>query len=162
MARGVNQEAVKIEDRRRKVLQLYLRHQTQTEIARVLSVDQKTISNDIAAIRKNWTEQNLLDFDAIKQREAAELDEMEAEAAVEFGKRKNWEWFDRRLKCKERRAKLLGLDEPTKTDSNVNLRNLSDEDLIARATGSLGGDSPPGLDPELIERAIAKRDELGE
>ena len=79
MARGVNQEAVKIEERRRKVLQLYLRHQTQAEIGRVLGVDQKTISNDIAAIRAGWKEANTFDFDAIKQREAAELDEMEAE-----------------------------------------------------------------------------------
>ena len=119
MARGVNQEAVKIEERRRKVLQLYLRHQTQAEIGRVLGVDQKTISNDIAAIRAGWKEANTFDFDAIKQREAAELDEMEAEAAIEFGRKKSSEWFTNRLKVKERRARLLGLDEPAKVDSNV-------------------------------------------
>lgn len=119
MARGVNAEAVKIEERRKKVSSLYKRHQSQAEIARVLGVSQQTISVDIAAIRETWKQEGLLNFDEVKQREAAELDEMEAEAAVEFGKRKNWEWFDRRLKVKERRARLLGLDEPAKVDNTV-------------------------------------------
>lgn len=118
MARGVNEEEVRIAERRKKVSELYLRHQTQEAIARVLGVSQPTVSLDIAALRQQWKEAGLLNTDEVKQREAAELDEMEAEAAVEFSKRKNWEWFDRRLKCKERRARLLGLDEPTKTESS--------------------------------------------
>jgi predicted transcriptional regulator len=118
MARGVNQEAVKIAERRKKVSELYLQHQTQASIARLLGVHQTTISDDLIAIRAQWKEEGLFNFDEVKQREAAELDVMEAAAAVEFSKRKNWEWFDRRLKCKERRAKLLGLDEPTRTESS--------------------------------------------
>lgn len=116
MARGVNQEEIKIAERRKKVSQLYLRHQTQAEIGRVLGVDQKTISNDLAALREQWKAAGLMNTDEVKQREAAELDEMEAEAAVEFGKRKSTEWFVQRLKCKERRAKLLGLDEPARQE----------------------------------------------
>ena len=146
MARGGLKDKVRMEERQKKVSQLYLRHQTQTEIARVLGVDQTTVSADIAAIRARWKEEGIFNFDEVKQREAAELDEMEAEAAVEFGKRKNWEWFDRRLKVKERRAKLLGLDAPTKTDSNVNFRELSDAELIAETKAALGGDGPPGAD----------------
>jgi len=119
MARGVTAKEVEIEERQRKVAQLYLRRQTQTEIAKVLKVDQATISRDLAELRKQWAAENVENLDQVKVREAAELDEMEAEAAVEFSKRKNWEWFDRRLKCKERRAKLLGLDAPAKSDSTV-------------------------------------------
>lgn len=119
MARGVNQEEVKIAERRKKVSELYLRHQTQESIARVLGVSQPTVSLDIAALREQWKAAGLMNTDEVKVREVAELDEMEAEAAVEFSKRKNWEWFDRRIKVKERRAKLLGLDEPAKVDSNV-------------------------------------------
>ena len=118
MARGVNQEEIRIAERRKKVSQLYLRHQTQAEIGRVLGVDQKTISNDLAALRAEWKASGLMNTDEVKTREAAELDEMEAEAAVEFGRKKNWEWFDRRLKVKERRAKLLGLDEPTRNENS--------------------------------------------
>lgn len=149
MARGVNAELVKIEDRRRKVSQLYLRRQTQEAIAQALGVSQATISEDIAQLRKQWAQENVENLDQVKVREAAELDEMEADAAVEFSKRKNWEWFDRRLKCKERRARLLGLDAPTKTDANVNIGKLSDEDLIAAAKGCLAGDGPPGSDPSV-------------
>lgn len=119
MARGVNAEALRIEERRKKVSQLYLRHQPQTEIARVLGVTQATISTDLAALREQWKSAGLMNTDEVKQREAVELDEMEAEAAVEFSKRKQYEWMDRRLKIKERRAKLLGLDEPAKVDSTV-------------------------------------------
>lgn len=146
MARGVNAELVKIEDRRRKVAQLYLRRQTQAEIARVLNVSQQTISDDIAELRKQWAAENVENLDQVKVREAAELDEMEAEAAVEFSKRKNWEWFDRRLKVKERRARLLGLDAPTKTDANVNIGKLSDEELVATTKALLAGDGSPRTD----------------
>lgn len=119
MARGVNAELVKIEDRRRKVSQLYLRRQTQESIAQALGVSQATISDDLTHLRKQWAAENVENLDQVKVREAAELDEMEADAAVEFSKRKSVEWYDRRLKTKERRAKLLGLDAPVKSDSTV-------------------------------------------
>jgi DNA-binding transcriptional ArsR family regulator len=151
-----------IAERRKKVSQLYLRHQNQYEIARALGVSQQTVSLDIAALREAWKAEGVTNFDQVKEREAVELDEMEAEAAIQFSRRQNWEWFDRRIKVKERRARMLGLDAPVKTDSNVNVRTLSDEELIERAKGVVAGDGAPGLDPGLIERAIAKRDELGE
>jgi predicted transcriptional regulator len=119
MPKGVTTKALEIDERRRKVAQLYLRRQTQTEIARVLGVTQQTISLDIIELRKQWAAESVEAIEEVKVREAAELDEMEAEAAVEFSKRKNWEWFDRRLKCKERRAKLLGLDAPVKSSAEV-------------------------------------------
>lgn len=135
-----------IEDRRRKVAQLYLRRQTQEAIAQSLGVTQATISMDLAELRKQWAAQSVDALDEVKVREAAELDEMESEAAVEFSKRKNWEWFDRRLKVKERRARLLGLDAPTKTDANVNIGKLSDEELKSATKAALAGNGPAGAD----------------
>lgn len=151
MARGVTPKKMEIDERRRKVAQLYLRRQTQEEIGRVLGVSQDTISLDLKALREKWAAENVENLDQVKVREAAELDEMEAEAAVEFSRRKNWEWFDRRLKVKERRAKLLGLDAPTKTDANVNIGKLSDADLVRETKAALAGDGPQGTDLSIGE-----------
>lgn len=146
MARGTTPKQMEIHERRQKVAQLYLRRQTQEEIGRVLGVSQDTISLDLKALREKWAAENVENLDQVKVREAAELDEMESEAAVEFSRRKNWEWFDRRLKVKERRAKLLGLDAPTKTDANVNIGKLSDAELVAETKAALIGNGPEGAD----------------
>lgn len=144
-------DEVEIANRRQKVAQLYLRRQTQEAIAQALKVSQATVSMDLTELRKQWAAESVDALDQVKVREAAELDEMEAEAAVEFSKKKSWEWYDRRLKTKERRAKLLGLDAPTKTDANVNIGKLSDADLVRETKAALAGDGPQGADVSIGE-----------
>lgn len=125
-----------IAERRRSVAALYLAHQTQTAIARRLSVAQSTVSEDLTALKEEWRRESLDDLSQIIEREAHELDEMERRAAMADAKCKTPEWFDRRLKCKERRARLLGLDQPQKADFTSGGQSLS-ADLLQVLMGAL-------------------------
>lgn len=129
-------DEVTILDRRRRVASLYLAHQTQTTIARTLSVSQTTVSEDLAALKEEWRRESLTDIAQVIEREAAELDEMERRAAIADAKWKTPEWFDRRLKVKERRARLLGLDQPQKADFTSGGQSLS-ADLLQTLLSAL-------------------------
>ena len=72
MARN-NRERVKIEHRRSRVINLYLKGWTQVDIALELSVSQATVSNDIKACRQEWKEQRIRDTDAVIDEESRRL-----------------------------------------------------------------------------------------
>lgn len=112
MPRGSSAKQLEIEERRRKVLPLYLAHVSQNEIGRQLGVSQQTVSTDVKAIRKEYR----CEREDIFDREVLSLDQMERDCAVEWQRTKAAEWLKIRLSCKERRAKLLGLDAPTKQE----------------------------------------------
>lgn len=57
-------QQARAKNRRTKVGPLYLVGWTQTKLAKEFGVSQMTISNDIKAIRKLWTEQTTIDIDA--------------------------------------------------------------------------------------------------
>lgn len=78
MARSTKDET-KYTARREKVAQLYLSGKTQNELAKLLDVNQSTISRDLEAIRKQWQERALIHFDEIKARELARIDRLERE-----------------------------------------------------------------------------------
>ena len=115
MTPAQKRKALEMMERRRKVVVLYLRHIDQVTIAQQLGVTQATVSRDLKALTQQWLAESVQAVEAVKARELAELDDMERECAMQFHVEKNPAWLDRRLKCKERRAKLLGLDAPTKT-----------------------------------------------
>lgn len=64
-------------NRRQNVAKLYLEGNTQTEISTKLRVSQATISSDLTAIRKQWLEKSVRDFDTRKSEELAKLDALE-------------------------------------------------------------------------------------
>jgi hypothetical protein len=99
--------------RRRLVAALYLSHVGEDEIARRVKVDQSTVSRDITWLKKQWTQQAVQDIDDFVIRELAELNEIEQQAAIEFGKSggQNPRWLAVRLLAKDRKYKLLGLDK---------------------------------------------------
>lgn len=111
-----------IEARRLRVADMLLRRMNQTAIAKVLGVSKPTVHRDVLAIEAEWRKQAVADLDTIKARELAELDEMERQvikASVEQGDDPGVEspkWVEARLKIKDRRAKLLGLDSPQKIE----------------------------------------------
>lgn len=127
-------DEVEILARRQKVASLYLARRNQYEIARLLGVSQPTVCLDLAELKREWKESARSDLAELIDREAAELDEMEAAAALEFSKGKQWEWFDRRLAVKTRRAKLLGLDAPSRTDWTSGGRAIGEEWPTLRST----------------------------
>jgi hypothetical protein len=104
-------------DRRRQIAALYLARQTQTAIAQKLGVSQQLVSLDLASLREDWKAEHRQDIDAIITREAAELDAMESQTAVKFATTGEVEWLNSRLRIKQRRAALLGLDQPARIDA---------------------------------------------
>lgn len=114
LAKGETEEqrALEIEERRTEVARLYLMHLPQTEIARRLNVGQATISRDIATVRAQYRATR----EALIERESRELDRMEFQCAERFDETQEREWMAERRAIKERRAKLLGLDAPTKAE----------------------------------------------
>ena len=80
MARGITAATLARQERRQKVTALYLKGESQVAIAAALQVTQGTISNDLAAIRKQWVASTVKDFGERQAMELARLDHLEAEA----------------------------------------------------------------------------------
>jgi predicted DNA-binding protein YlxM (UPF0122 family) len=122
-----------IADRRKKVASYYLNKMPMVDIAEKLGVHKMTISRDVKELNKVWAKEAQADISEHIARELAELERMELEAAAMYQHFKGNEkkgfplnsydankWFESRLKVKDRRAKLLGLDRPQKLDVDLN------------------------------------------
>lgn len=105
-----------IAERRKTVASLYLNRVPMRQIAHHLKVSPATVCVDLKALRAEWREEHLADIEGVVVRELAELDAMEQRCVLMDAKSKTPEWMDRRLRVKERRARLLGLDAPAKQD----------------------------------------------
>ena len=73
-------ETAQIARRRQQVAELYVKGWFQTAIAEELGVSQTTVCHDLKAIRKQWRESSIRDFDAARERELCKLDLLEREA----------------------------------------------------------------------------------
>ena len=145
--------------RRRRVAELYLLRKTQEEIADETGFSQSTVSRDVNFLIQEWRKDAQADIDLIISQELAELNYMDKEAAVNYYDSKNLsvdpssgrkmeKWSLIRLKVKERKAKLLGLDQPTRL--NVEGPGLDGQIVVyipddGRNPDLIGPDS--GLDP---------------
>ena len=94
-------------DRRRKVAHFLTLRMDQKDIARILNVSTATISHDVRAIKAQWLEATKQDVGIFLARELAELESMDRTAAI---KQDDGGWFDRRLRVKERKARMMGTD----------------------------------------------------
>lgn len=136
------EEPTKIAERQAKAAEMYVMGQTQAAIARELGVSRPTITVDLQAIRKQWRESAIRDFDVLKDVELAKLEKTEREAwdawirsqanAVkvkttqekggDFDKVESWseqQVGDPRFlavvqTCIQKRCAILGLDAPVK------------------------------------------------
>ena len=75
-------EDVKIEKRRQQVGDLYVQGSTQAQIARELGITQSTISVDLKAIRREWHESRVRNFDEAVAIAEKKLDYVEHEAVA--------------------------------------------------------------------------------
>jgi hypothetical protein len=66
--------------RRKQVAELYLQGWSQPAIAHQMEVSQPTICADLKAIRRDWRDSAIRDFDALRDRELQKLDLIEREA----------------------------------------------------------------------------------
>lgn len=110
--------ALQAEDRRRQVAALLRQGYREIQIARQLGVAPSTVSKDATRLRAEWRQLRDRDRDAWIETELAKLDAAEAEAwrFVAEGGRPRLFGLDRVLAVMDRRARLLGLDAPTKID----------------------------------------------
>jgi hypothetical protein len=110
--------------RRASVAEMWARRITQRDMARTLNVSEPTISRDIAWLLDQWRAEAVRKVDDVKARELADLDAMERDIAMALvphhgntiSLRERARLTDTRLRIKERRAKLLGLDAPTRQE----------------------------------------------
>lgn len=72
--------------RRKEVADKYLKGWTQQDIADKYRVNQATISRDLAAIKDQWIQSAIVDFDSAQARELARIDKLE---------RQYWDAWDR-------------------------------------------------------------------
>ena len=127
---------------RDQVSALVLKGMTTRQIAEKVGISQRTVVRDIQHLQAQWREKALEAIDQVKARELASLDIMEAEAWDAYNRSKqdytkkvvedkptgkgrsarietgsqhgDPRLFNVILSIKERRAKLLGMDAPTK------------------------------------------------
>lgn len=64
---------------RRRIADLYLQGWIQADIAAELSISPATVSRDLAALRRDWLESALVDFDEAQSRELAKINRLERE-----------------------------------------------------------------------------------
>lgn len=74
------QEDFRIEQRRQQVAEFYLKGSTQAQIACQLGAAQSTVSDDLKAIRREWRDSSIRDFDEAVAVELKKLDNLEREA----------------------------------------------------------------------------------
>lgn len=121
--------------RRRLVASLYVRGATQEEIGERLKISQATVSRDLSELRKGWAAK-VAERGALILLEAAKLDDMERQACQRFADERETKkadvWFRERLRLMERRAKLLGLDQPERLNVSVGELDAEIERELAR------------------------------
>lgn len=112
------------------------------QIAERLGVGKSTIGRDVQAIRKGWRGEART---SIQEHIEAHLGELAAlkdairKDALNTKSEKQLAAIDRMVKLLEREAKMLGLDQPAKSEVAVDLSKLSPEKL-AEALNCLGTD----------------------
>jgi hypothetical protein len=157
---------------RAEVASLYLQGWTQADIGARLGLSRQQIGYDLGAIRQEWLQSSLVDFNAKKAEELAKIDRLEREywsaweaskkerqtstteqitdqggERLRAGIRKEEQTGDPRYlagveRCIEQRAKILGLHAPTET----------------RLTGTGGGPVQFCLEEVAADREAAQRE----
>lgn len=141
-----------LEARRWYVSELYLKGKKQWEIIALVfqkfavEVSQQTISNDLQWVREQWKKESKMLIDERLALELAKIDQLELEyhALFERSKGKNGKGkgdlkYKQRVEwCMERRAQLLGVDAPKRTElTGLNGAPLKIDDVRERFAGRI-------------------------
>ena len=137
-----------VAQRRTIVASLYLKGWTQSAIAQDQGVSQGQISQDLKAIREEWAESTIVDFNEAKLQELAKIDQLE---------KTYWEAWSRSLEKTLKRSKKMkgSVEDSVETKSETKPRRKDVE--ITETTEERLGD-PRYLDG--ILKCIQKRCEL--
>jgi predicted transcriptional regulator len=107
----------------------------QAAIALELGVSTATVSNDLKAIRELWLAEARVDIQSAAVRELQSLDRLESRLWQQFASTKispdeRTRTASQILRCKQRRAKMLGFDQPDLLEVRITSQQVQDE--IAR------------------------------
>jgi DeoR/GlpR family transcriptional regulator of sugar metabolism len=105
-------------ERQAKVAKLYLGRNTVSSMARMFDVTTTTIQRDLKQLRTDWQVERLEDTTEQITREIEELHQMESDCYAQWLATKDPVWMDKRIRIKERRAKLMGLDKPIQVQTS--------------------------------------------
>lgn len=108
----------KIAERRVKALELRKDGKSYRAIAKLLGVDLRTAFDDVQAELRALREQATDAAEQVKDLELARCDEMTEALSSKVGKG-DTQAIQANIRVMERRAKLLGIDAPTKTQGTV-------------------------------------------
>jgi len=114
-----------INERRARIAELYLRGWPQYKIAKEVGCSQPQVSHDLKFLSKGWKESALMNIDKIKSQELAKLDHLEREYFDAWERSKNESrdgdprFLEGVLKCVAKRADIVGLDSPQKSEVNL-------------------------------------------
>lgn len=137
--------------RREMVGQLRIRGWSIRRIAAHFDVHPSTIAHDLNKIRAVWKQNMALSYEQHVAEELAALADIEAQldAAIESGK---LEFIRDRVKIRERKARLLGLDSPVKHE--VSIVSIDALDAEINRLESLIGDVDETVDDEILDAEI--------
>jgi len=112
-----------LERDRKRIAELYLKGWLQVDIADELNLCQPTISSDIKALQKIWLNSSLRDFDELKSRELAKIDNLELEY---------WDAWDRSKQIKKSKTIKLRPRKGQKKATNEDITDIQtkDEDVV--------------------------------
>lgn len=147
-------ELTKIEERRAQVAHLLTSHHTYREMAHQLSVSHSTIGEDVKVIRERWRERACSDYADLLAEELAKLDQLEREVlpkALSGGPNDdvNLSAVDRVLTIQDRRARMLGLDAPSRVEVTMHVEK------VAKAIELVVVDL--GMDPEMVRPILGAK-----
>jgi hypothetical protein len=113
---------IDIERRRAEIADLYIQGRKQYDIAQLYGVSQQQISLDLKAIRAQWLESAVRDFDHMRSEQLAKIDAVEAEYWRAWEKSRaedeagNPQFLTGVERCVQQRCKLFGLDAPQRAE----------------------------------------------
>lgn len=111
--------------RRYEVAAYYLDRKTQSEIAEHLGITQQAVSKHLVSIQKEWAESAKADINKAKAEQLAVIDRTERkfcegwERSLSDGRDGNPKFLVGILQCVSKRCDILGLDAPTKVESET-------------------------------------------
>lgn len=148
---GTHDNVETADARRETVGQLRLRGWSTRRMAEYLGVSQSTIAHDLKKIRDVWKQNMALSYDQHVAEELAALADIEAQldAAIASGK---MEFIRDRVKIRERKARLLGLDSPVKHEVSIVSLDALDSEIIRLE--SLLGEVDETVDDEILDAEI--------
>lgn len=136
-ANGRSLKEIQLSLRRAKVAELALKGWTQESMSEFFNLSVGTVANDLSFIRQEWARERLENVDLYVRQEIMKLDTDEHDlrrrimTLPDSGIDMILKVYGHLLRIMQRRAKMLGLDQPTKLSVTVDQIEVVVQQIIA-------------------------------